>query len=171
MWLNFSINIKSPTSEYELSKIPHFKFSPKNTLIFFLFSELFFQLSFPNTRNSILKHFSPSSHFEFFFRTLRFFFQKKLRFFLRHYTDTWHFFSRLQEKLNECSSANNRQVPVKYRMYLTPQLFKTNRTYSKQYNRIHRYKTNKHTHTYLVWSKEIWAANSEFNRVSRENSA
>ena len=49
--------IQSPTSEHELNKIP-----PKN-----LFSELFFQfLFFPNTRNSILKHFSPSSHFENF---------------------------------------------------------------------------------------------------------
>ena len=142
------------------------KFPPKN-----LFSEFFFQFFFFRTPEILHLHFfSLFTLWKFFFGHLDFFSHKTLRFFFtslhRHLT-----FSLTSKKLNECSSANNRQVPVKYRMYLTPQLFKTNRTYSKQYNRIHRYKTNKHTHTYLVWSKEIWAANSEFNRVSRENSA
>ena len=143
------------------------KFPPKNLFSKFFFFHFFF---FPNTRNSILKQFSPLfTLWKFFFGHLDFFSHKTLRFFFaslhRHLT---FFFLDFRKNL---ANVHPRTIE-KFLSNIECNWHRnslTNRNYSKQYNRIHRYKI--HTHAHFFWSKEIWAANSEFNRVSRENSA
>ncbi len=139
------------------------------------FSGTYFSFNFHfffRTPEILHLHFSSlSTLWKFFFGHLDFFSSHKtLRFFLRHYTDTWHFSFTSRKNL-----ANVHPRTIK--KFLSNiernwhRNFLTNRNYSKQYNRIHRYKTHTHKHIFFFWSKEIWAANSEFNRVSRENSA
>ncbi len=64
------------------------KFPPKTLWFFFQNSSFFY----PNTRNSTLTFFFLPTLWKFFFGHLDFFSHKTLRFFLRHYIDTWHFF-------------------------------------------------------------------------------
>ncbi len=98
---------KSPTSECELSKIFRLKFSPRKTLWFF-FRNFSFNFLFFRTPAILHLHLSPPPP-----HTLKIFFGD-LDFFSN--TPTLDIFLWLQEKLSECSSANNRQVLVKYRM-------------------------------------------------------
>ena len=134
-------------------------------------SELFFHFLFFRTPEILYLNIFPFfTLWKFFFGHLDFFSHKTLRFFLRHYTDTWHFFFDFKKNLAnvhprtidkfpsniECNWHRNSLKPIELTQSNIIEFIATRQT---------------NTHTYLVWSKEIWAANSEFNRVSRENSA
>ncbi len=143
-------------------------FHPK-TLWFF--PELFFHFSFFFRTPEILHlHLFPlSTLWKFFFGHLDFFSHKTLRFFFtslhRHLTFFLNFRKNLANVHPRTADKFLSNIGCNWHRNSL-----TNRNYSKQYNRIHRYKTHTHTRIFF-WSKEIWAANSEFNRVSRENSA
>ncbi len=153
-----------------LAKLVYFNFHPKTLWFFFL--ELFFQFPFFSRTPEILHlhFFSLSTLWKFFFGHLDFVSHKTLRhFFFLSNTPTLDIFFDFRKKLSECSSANNRKVLVKYRMWLTSQLYHKSKITQSN---IIEFIVTRHTHTHILfWSKEIWAANSEFNRVSRENSA
>ncbi len=145
---------------------------PKNTLIFFSGTLLSISIFF-RTPEILHLHFFPPLHtLKIFLRTLRFFFlfHKTLRFFFtslhRHLT----FFFDFKKNLANVHPRTIEKFLSNIECDLHRNFLK--QTEITQSNIIEFIATrHTHTHTYLVRSKEICAANSEFNRVSRENSA
>ncbi len=98
--------------------------------------------------------FSFSTLWKFSFGHLDFFSHKHLDFFYV-ITPTLDIFLWLREKLSECSSANNRKSSCQISNVIDITTLQTNWNYSKQYNRIHRYKTHTHTHVFSLVERNI----------------